>query len=108
MAWWHVTEDLYESDDLVHPGSWGRRVLGVGPGHTQYFRELHVDRIRAAEFADRPSRLSSCFVFEDVSHVEAFRQQQRSTGSGAAYWSGGSTSPRSSGFPSRYVELLGI
>ena len=51
-------------------------MLGVGGSHGFFFREYLFEKIRAAEFAERPDRLSSSYAFENCEYARRFRANQ--------------------------------
>jgi hypothetical protein len=69
------TAGLYAVGDLIHPGNWGRVVMSVGPGHFVFFRESFFEHIRAAEFPQRPSRLTSAFAFTTATFAQGWVQR---------------------------------
>lgn len=68
----HTSHSLYAPGDTVGPGNWGRVLLGYGASHNRFFPEYVFERIRAAEFTDKPSRLHCCFAFEELALAEQY------------------------------------
>jgi hypothetical protein len=73
---YHRTQAFLQKGDLIHPGSWGRMVLGVGGSHAFFFREYLFEKIRELEFSSRPGRLSSAYAFENCEFARRFRANQ--------------------------------
>lgn len=48
---------------VIEPGNWGRILLGIGPAHSLYKREMLFENARATNFPDLPSRLASSFLW---------------------------------------------
>lgn len=71
---YHVTMGLHVPDDVILPGNWGRIIEGWGVGHNQFYREYALERVRAAEFPDKPSRMRACYVCEDEAFAHNFRR----------------------------------
>lgn len=62
--YYHVSRGLYQRGDLIAAGNWGRIILGTGPNHPLFYREYLFERMRAAEFPKKPSRMRAAFAFE--------------------------------------------
>ena len=54
----------YLPGEIVPAGNWGRVIRAQGTRHNLFYRELVYELVRAAEFADRPSRMTASFAFE--------------------------------------------
>lgn len=76
-ALYHCSVSLYAPGDLITPGSWGRRILGLGPQHTRFYAEYALEMIRRADFPSRPSRMSACFAFEHCDKAMRFRRDEK-------------------------------
>jgi hypothetical protein len=72
---YHVNQGVFEPGDVIAPGNWGRLVLGFGlrdhgNNAINFLFEYLFQRIRDAEFADKPSRLRSAFAYESFALAE--------------------------------------
>jgi len=70
----HCASQLYRPGDRVVPGNWGRLIFGRGPDHPHFYREYLFERIRQAEFADRPSRMQAAFAHRSVDDATGYCQ----------------------------------
>lgn len=61
----HRTQGFYRKGEVIYPGTWGRLVEGFGPGHGRFIHEYVLERIRAADFSTKPSRMRACYAFEN-------------------------------------------
>lgn len=68
--YYHRSQLLYEKGETIQPGNWGRVIQGAGPIHNRFYPEYVLEKIRQAEFTEKPSRMSSCFVFEDFAQAQ--------------------------------------
>lgn len=57
----HAAPILLAPDSIILPGNWGRIIQSVGPQHDRWKHEETLERIRAEEFPNRPSRMNSSF-----------------------------------------------
>ncbi len=62
---YHCTMSLHAKDDVILPGNWGRIIEGWGVRHNHFYREYVLERIRAAEFSEKPTRMNACYVCDD-------------------------------------------
>lgn len=63
---------------IVEPGNWGRILRLYTPTNPKRWlveKENIYEEIRAAGFADRPSRLTSAFVCETLAYLRDFQTQ---------------------------------
>jgi hypothetical protein len=54
FIYYHRTQPLYEPGDRILPGMWGRLVLGTGPAHSSFCREMVWEMVRCAVSARCP------------------------------------------------------
>jgi len=64
VTYYHCSELLLRTADVVPPGRWGQTIVATGPDHPFYYRELVWEQVRAMEFVDRPSRMVCAFAFQ--------------------------------------------
>ena len=76
FIYYHRTQPLYEPGDRILPGMWGRLVLGTGPAHSSFYREMVWEMVRCAVAPDAHSRLPAAFVFEEFDTAQAFRSDR--------------------------------
>lgn len=76
LSMYHKSQQLYLPGDRIRVGNWGRTILGFGPLHNCYYREYLFERIRQAEFSDKPSRLEAVFAFVDRQFAIAWRRTE--------------------------------
>src|SRR4051794_24936080 len=65
---------LLEEGAAIGCGNWGRKILGVGPGHTAFYRECLFETIREREFPHRPSRMTAAFAFPDEALAASWKR----------------------------------
>lgn len=65
MILYHLTRNNLACGDLIEPGNWGRVLRQTGSAHHCWEREETLERIRLAEFPDKPSRYDAAFAFTD-------------------------------------------
>ena len=75
----HRSQRLYLPGERVPIGSWGHTILGIGPAHNFYFREYLFEKIRQAEFNDKPSRMDSVFAFVNQQFALNWQRGQENT-----------------------------
>lgn len=75
MELFHTSGLMYEPGDVIQPGNWGRVILGAGPGHNLYFRELLFEEVRTRVAPDRPSRLTAFFAVRTLEQLERYQQE---------------------------------
>lgn len=54
--------NLLAPDSVILPGNYGRILRAIGPRHHSWTREQTLERIRLADYPDKPSRLDCCFA----------------------------------------------
>ena len=74
MNLFHASGLLYEVGDVIHPGNWGRVILGAGAAHQFYFREFLFEEVRLQLAPDAPSRLRSLFGLRTIEALQAYQQ----------------------------------
>jgi hypothetical protein len=75
--YYHCAVALLQSGERIHPGNWGRVVLGIGPDHPLFYREYLWERIRREEFQDRPSRMRAAFAFDTHAAAQTYKAQEQ-------------------------------
>jgi uncharacterized protein DUF2441 len=63
--YFHRSQALYQPDDVIQPGNWGRVIQGIGPAHGRFYPEYVLESLRRREFPEKPSRLLCAFAFEN-------------------------------------------
>lgn len=76
MELFHASGLLYETGDVVQPGNWGRVVLGAGPRHLQFYRELMFEEVRERIVPGHPSRLRSFFGLRTIEDLRRYQQTE--------------------------------
>ena len=77
---YHVAPIQLEKGSIILPGNYGRIVTHTGYQHNQYGREMLLEYIRFKHYSDKPSRLHSCFVCDNLDDIKFFMQHHCSTG----------------------------
>lgn len=67
--------------DIIEHGRWGRIVRETGGKHEQFQRESILERVRVAEFPEKPSRLTGSFAFAHFEHADHFHEWRWNNGS---------------------------
>ncbi|MFQ5658472.1 MAG: hypothetical protein ACE5G5_13095 [Candidatus Methylomirabilales bacterium] len=71
---YYCSQSLYQAEDRIVAGNWGRVVLGIGPTHGRFFCEYLFEKVRALEFPNRPSRMEAAFAFESADFATNWRR----------------------------------
>jgi hypothetical protein len=76
-SYFHVAPMALAAGSIIEPGNYGRVVRLLGPQHRAWDRETALENFRKKHHpTDRPSRLSSVFVFEELAHAQHFKQTE--------------------------------
>lgn len=67
--------------DIIEHGRWGRLIREFGAAHEQFERESTLEKVRAAEFPGKPSRLKGSFAFADFEQADRFQEWRWDNGS---------------------------
>lgn len=67
---------LLSPGSIIRPGNYGRIIRQVGEKHCFWQREAVLERVRAERFADKPSRLASCFACSSIDAARCYRDKQ--------------------------------
>ena len=71
---------LFNVGAVIPPARYGQTLLGIGPDHARWRREIVTEFIRTANFPDRPSRLAGLLAF--TSPGNAYKNFATFAGSG--------------------------
>ena len=77
---YHCSPSWLEPESIIRPGNYGRILRMMGANHTFWLREQFLEFIRAQEFPDKPSRLTSAFICEQLDAIGYFKEQNFATG----------------------------
>jgi hypothetical protein len=77
MKFYHLTGKILNVGDVIVPGNWGRVIMEIGPSHTAWTYEIHLEHIRLLEFPSKPCRLKSTFAFLTVEAMQYWRNLER-------------------------------
>jgi hypothetical protein len=72
-VWFHSCPILLGPGSLILPGNYGRVIEARGTDHPHWKREALLEEIRAAEFREKPSRLSATFSCPTLESACAYR-----------------------------------
>jgi len=75
----HVTKSVLNPGSIIEPGNWGRIIKAIGPNHQHHAREMEFEDVRAGEFPDKQSRLTSCFVWPTLKDAKWYREHHHKT-----------------------------
>ena len=80
MTLYHCSPLLLELGSIIRPGNYGRVLKMYGARHDHWLREQFLEFIRAQEFPDKPSRLTSAFTCEQLDAIELFKGRNCESG----------------------------
>jgi hypothetical protein len=63
----HLTRNLLTPGDVITPGNWGSILRLHGQAHSLWNRERVLEKVRAAEYAAKPSRFEAAYAFTEMS-----------------------------------------
>lgn len=76
----HVCPTWLRSGSIIRGGNYGRIVTNNGVSSPHWYRESVLENVRQADYASKPSRMSSAFVCEDIEVARFFQQTQCANG----------------------------
>lgn len=62
----HLTRNDLNRAEIIAPGNWGSILRSTGPSHSSWDREEVLEKVRASEFAGKPSRFHSAYAFTEM------------------------------------------
>jgi hypothetical protein len=80
MSFFHVCPTWLQPGSVIRPGNYGRIIQLTGSSHRFWEREMVLEKIRIEQFSEKPSRLQSAFVLEDIRAAEFYKKHNCSTG----------------------------
>jgi hypothetical protein len=80
MVLYHCSPIWLEPGSVIRPGNYGRIIWLLGPNHPHWRREQALEQIRAAEFPDKPSRLTSAYTCLGLDATRLFASVQMPSG----------------------------
>jgi len=76
--YYHSAPLALQAGSIIEPGNWGRILNCYTSENGNAWllaRELAFESIRSSDFKDLPSRLSSCFVFDNLDHANQYQRE---------------------------------
>lgn len=73
MTLYHCTHKNLSINDIIEPGSWGRKIFEIGPAHRSWFREIILEAVRITYFPNKPSRFASIFACDNLKSMQHYK-----------------------------------
>ena len=78
MKFYHWCPIPLEVGSIILPGNFGRIIrTQVGGGNILLLREYIYEEVRKRDYPDKPSRMESCFLCQDLNSALLFAQPNR-------------------------------
>lgn len=80
ITYFHSNRRILGIGALVEPGNYGRLVTQAGESGPHWVREAVLEGVRSKRFPTKPSRLSSCFVTDNIETALFYHRHHCSEG----------------------------
>lgn len=75
MPFFHCTIFSLETNSVIQPGNWGKKIFEIGPVHNSWNREMALEAVRVWHYPHKPSRLKGAFACESSEAIQCYKSK---------------------------------